>query len=250
MSFRRLLAQAIVSDPEVAERWYTALFDSSPHARPMDGLLEWHLGDSFGVQVWRDPERAGLSAMVLDESDLDALAARLTATGIQHDGPQPVTASRVLILSDPDGNHVVVTTIRSTSKDEFHPGSGRQNEPFVLVDALPRGCCTEVHSVRIDGSGPLDHVADEQGSIAVAAMLGQSDDIGEPDCSALRALGVGDSEFERADRRSDDLVLDFDYGKVSGAAVFDEAGEPRASLVPPRLVCCRGVLIEQHGPEA
>ena len=109
MTFRRLLAQSIVSDPEVAERWYTALFEGPPQARPMDGLLEWHLGDSFGVQVWRDPERAGHSAMVLDESDLDELAARLTAAGIEHDGPQTVTSSRLLTLSDPDGNQVVIT---------------------------------------------------------------------------------------------------------------------------------------------
>lgn len=111
MTFRRLLAQAIVSDPDLAERWYTALFEGPPQARPMDGLLEWHLGDSFGVQVWRDPERAGHTAMVLNESDLDALAARLTAAGIEHDGPQPVTSSRLLTLSDPDGNQVVITGV-------------------------------------------------------------------------------------------------------------------------------------------
>ncbi|HEX8509587.1 MAG TPA: VOC family protein [Propionibacteriaceae bacterium] len=109
MTFRRLLAQSIVSDSEVAERWYTALFEGSPQARPMDGLLEWHLSDSFGVQVWRDPERAGHSAMVLNESDLDALAARLTASGNEHDGPQRATSSRLLVLSDPDGNQVVIT---------------------------------------------------------------------------------------------------------------------------------------------
>jgi hypothetical protein len=109
MTFRRLLAQAIVSDSEVAERWYTALFEGPPQARPMDGLLEWHLGDSFGVQVWRDPERAGHTAVVLDESDLDALAARLVAAGIEHDGPRTVTSSRLLTLSDPDGNQVVIT---------------------------------------------------------------------------------------------------------------------------------------------
>jgi len=131
------------------------------------------------------------------------------------------------------------STVRSASENEFHPGSERQNEPFLHIDALPHGCCTEVHSVRIYGSGPLDHVADEQGSVSAAAMLGQSDDIGQPDCSAMRALGVGDSKFERADCRSDDLVLDFDYGKVSGVAVVDEAGEPLASMVPPRL-CATG----------
>lgn len=109
MTFHRVLAQAVVSDLQVAEQWYTALFDRPHHARPMDGLLEWHLGASCGVQVWRDPDRAGRSTMVLDDSDLDGLATRLTAAGIQHEGPQQVTVSRVLRPPDPDGNEVVTT---------------------------------------------------------------------------------------------------------------------------------------------
>lgn len=109
MTFRRVLAQAVVTDLPVAERWYTTLLGSAPHARPMDGLLEWHLGDSFGVQVWRDPDRAGRSSMVLEESDLDALATRLEAEGLHHEGPRPGGGARVLVLTDPDGNHVVVT---------------------------------------------------------------------------------------------------------------------------------------------
>ena len=92
MAFRRLLAQSVVTDLEVAERWYAALFDSTPQARPMDGLIEWHLGQSFGVQVWLDPTRAGRSSMVIDESDLDALA-------VQHDkiafGEEPGVTQKV-----------------------------------------------------------------------------------------------------------------------------------------------------------
>ena len=107
MAFLRLLAQAVVTDLDAAERWYTTLLESPPHARPMDGLLEWHLGDTFGVQVWRDPSRAGRSAMVVDESDLDALTARLAAAGLTEERPQPGGGARVLVLSDPDGNHVV-----------------------------------------------------------------------------------------------------------------------------------------------
>ena len=109
MTFHRVLAQAIVVDLGVAEQWYGELFGGAPHARPMDGLLEWHLGEGFGVQVLQDDARAGRSGMVLDESDLDALAARLTAAGIEHGGPRQVTSSRVLILSDPDGNQIVVS---------------------------------------------------------------------------------------------------------------------------------------------
>lgn len=109
MSIQRVLAQSVVSDLEAAERWYSVLFLGPPDARPMPGLLEWHLGDGFGVQVWAEPERAGRSVMVLDETDLDALAARLTGAGLEHPGPQRVTASRILPLEDPDGNRVVVT---------------------------------------------------------------------------------------------------------------------------------------------
>lgn len=109
MTFHHLLAQSVVVDLEVAERWYTALIDGPPDARPMEGLLEWHLTDTFGVQVWLDPARAGRSSLVLAESDLDAVAARLSGAGLSHEGPQPATSSRVLTLTDPDGNQAVIT---------------------------------------------------------------------------------------------------------------------------------------------
>lgn len=109
MTFQRLLAQAVVTDLEVAERWYATVFAGEPDARPMDGLLEWHLADTFGVQVWLDPSRAGRSALVIEDSDLDASAARLTAAGVDHEGPQPGGGARLLLLADPDGNHVAIS---------------------------------------------------------------------------------------------------------------------------------------------
>ena len=109
MAIQRVLAQSTVSDLETAERWYSTLFMRRPDARPMPGLLEWHLGDTFGVQVWSEPDRAGHSSMVLDESDLDALAARLTEAGLDHPGTQQASSSRIVLLEDPDGNRVVFT---------------------------------------------------------------------------------------------------------------------------------------------
>lgn len=107
MTIQNVLAQATVSDLAAAERWYSVLFDRQPDARPMEGLVEWHLGDTFGVQVWAEPERAGRSSIVLGESDLDRLGSRLTDAGVDHPGPQQVTASRILPLEDSDGNRVV-----------------------------------------------------------------------------------------------------------------------------------------------
>lgn len=106
---RRILAQCTVSDIARAEQWHSLLFDRAPDLRPMPGLIEWHPGDTFGLQVWSEPERAGQSTVVLDETDLDAAAARLTASGIAHDGPVPGGGGRILLLSDPDGNRVVIT---------------------------------------------------------------------------------------------------------------------------------------------
>jgi predicted enzyme related to lactoylglutathione lyase len=107
MSVTRLLAQMTVGDLDRAVDWYSRLFGRGPDERPMDGLVEWHLTDSFGIQVWSEPGRAGASTMILDESELDARLAQLDEAGIAYDGPQDVTASRIVQLSDPDGNRIV-----------------------------------------------------------------------------------------------------------------------------------------------
>lgn len=103
MTITRVLAQSTVTDLAAAEDWYTRVLGRKPDVRPMPGLLEWHLGDTFGVQVWSEPDRAGHSSMVLDESDIDAVAARLNDASIINDGPQEATTSRILALVDPDG---------------------------------------------------------------------------------------------------------------------------------------------------
>jgi predicted enzyme related to lactoylglutathione lyase len=112
VEFSRVLAQVAVRDAEAAERWYATLFDAPPDARPMDGLLVWHLTEDAGVQVWQDGERAGRSCAVLGVGgapELDALADRLTAAGEAHGGVEPGGGARLLRLTDPDGNLVVVT---------------------------------------------------------------------------------------------------------------------------------------------
>ncbi|RJQ85557.1 VOC family protein [Amycolatopsis panacis] len=106
---RRILAQSTVTDLGRAEDWYTRLFGRGPDARPMAGLLEWHLGETYGLQVWSEPGRAGASTVVLEETDLDAAAAHLRAAGLGHEAAQPGGGARILPLTDPDGNRVVLT---------------------------------------------------------------------------------------------------------------------------------------------
>lgn len=108
MTVTHALASLVVTDLARAEDWYAALFGRAPDARPMAGLLEWHL-DSGGVQVFTEPDRAGRSGVTLAVDDLEFLAAALTAAGVEHGGPTRATSSRLLQLSDPDGNRVVLT---------------------------------------------------------------------------------------------------------------------------------------------
>lgn len=98
-----------VSDLDAAERWYTALLGRGPDERPMDGLLEWRLGPGAGLQVWREPDAAGRSGCTIAVADLDAVAARLTAAGVAHEGVEQASSVRILRLADPDGNRVVLT---------------------------------------------------------------------------------------------------------------------------------------------
>ena len=107
MSATRLLAQMTVTEAAPAQAWYAKLFGRDADARPMDGLAEWHLTDTFGFQVWAEPERAGNSTMVIDEDDLDGRAAQLDRLGIVHEGPLDATTTRNLQLADPDGNRIV-----------------------------------------------------------------------------------------------------------------------------------------------
>lgn len=109
--FSGLLGNCTVSDLQRAESWYTKLFARKPDRRPMDGLLEWHLGPGFGIQVWCEPQRSGHSTVVLEVSDLPAQAQRLLQLGIEHQGLQPGGGAQILQLVDPDGNRVVLTSV-------------------------------------------------------------------------------------------------------------------------------------------
>ncbi len=43
---RAVLANVAVTDLDSAEQWYTRLFEREPDARPMSGLIEWHLSET------------------------------------------------------------------------------------------------------------------------------------------------------------------------------------------------------------
>lgn len=106
-----LLAQSTVTDLDTAHTWYAAVLGRDADAAPMVGLLEWHFSDDAGVQLWRDPSRAGTSTTVLEVVDLDAEVSRLDNLGIPHDEPMSTPSFRLLTLEDPDRNRLILTGV-------------------------------------------------------------------------------------------------------------------------------------------
>ena len=58
MTIKTVLGQVAVRDLGSALSWYARFFGRQADARPMDGLAEWHLTDSGGVQVFQEPDNA------------------------------------------------------------------------------------------------------------------------------------------------------------------------------------------------
>ena len=107
----RVFAHSTVTDLVRAEDWYGRLFGRAPDATPMPGLLEWYLTDAIGVQVWSEPDRGPL----LDGAKGDRprrCPARLVDVAIAIGGPAPGGGARILMLTDPDGNRVVLAGTR------------------------------------------------------------------------------------------------------------------------------------------
>ncbi|MEM1064787.1 MAG: glyoxalase/bleomycin resistance/dioxygenase family protein [Pseudomonadota bacterium] len=108
MPLSAIYANLCCSDLARAEAWYTTLMGRSPDARPMAGLIEWHHGPESGLQIYADAARAGHGTVTLILRGLEGERARLAAEGL--DPPEMLQGgtTRLLMLSDPDGNAVVL----------------------------------------------------------------------------------------------------------------------------------------------
>jgi predicted enzyme related to lactoylglutathione lyase len=97
-----------VSDFAAAERWYANFFDRAADRRPMDGLVEWQLGDYAVIQVFHSPDKAGRTVLNFVVDDLDREVADLTSRGITATEPMTVSKGRqrLATISDLDGNQL------------------------------------------------------------------------------------------------------------------------------------------------
>ena len=108
MPLNAIYANLACSDLARSRDWYGMLFDRDPDASPMEGLLEWHHERKAGFQLFEQPDRAGHGTATLIVSDLTEERERLARSGIDIAEIEQGDAVRILRLSDPDDNLVVL----------------------------------------------------------------------------------------------------------------------------------------------
>lgn len=109
MSVTKVLSVVPVADFETSIAWYERLLGRPADARPMPGLADWHLTDTAWVQVYRDPDHAGSTALNFAVDELSAHTTELAARGITL-GEVTTTDKNAKLASvtDPAGNTITV----------------------------------------------------------------------------------------------------------------------------------------------
>ncbi|MEZ5779527.1 MAG: VOC family protein [Paracoccaceae bacterium] len=108
MALEKIYAQLACSDLAESADWFARLFDREPDARPMDGLAEWHHGESAGFQLFRETGNAGKGTLTLIVRHLRDEHARLASSGLDPGKVEAADTTSLIRLRDPDGNLVVL----------------------------------------------------------------------------------------------------------------------------------------------
>lgn len=114
MTITKVLSVVPVADFETSAAWYERFFGRPADARPMPGLADWHLTDGAWVQVFRDADRAGQTALNFAVDNLAAQTILMAGRGIRM-GAVTTTNKNAKLASavDPDGN--IITLIENPS---------------------------------------------------------------------------------------------------------------------------------------
>jgi predicted enzyme related to lactoylglutathione lyase len=113
MTIKNALAGVAVMDLDSAIAWYSKLIGRAPDQQPMPTDAEYEFQNGGWMQIFADKERAGKSSVTLTVDDLDATLAELEDAGIAYAEPTRTDYVDTAIVTDPDGNQVVLAQARS-----------------------------------------------------------------------------------------------------------------------------------------
>ena len=108
MTIRSIYAHLDCSSLQTSTAWFEKFFARAPDANPMKGLVEWHQGESAGLQLFENSNDAGRGTLTLIVDALREEQARLEAAGLKPGAVEAADTTSVVRLRDPDGNLVVL----------------------------------------------------------------------------------------------------------------------------------------------
>jgi predicted enzyme related to lactoylglutathione lyase len=108
MNIQGLYAAVFVKDIASSSAFYSRLLGRQPDDKPMDTLVQWRGFGNAGIQLFRDPSKAGRGVMTLVVPDLEATKSLLDAQDIDLGQVQQGDFGKIAHLADPDGNVVTL----------------------------------------------------------------------------------------------------------------------------------------------
>ena len=106
MAIQNALASVAVKSLPDAVQWYESLFRRAPDSCPMPELAEWSFPQGGWLQVYQLPQRAGQCSVTLSVDDIDEQGEQLARMGVDIGQRSDSSAVRIIMVDDPDGNHI------------------------------------------------------------------------------------------------------------------------------------------------
>ncbi len=110
MAVENAMAGVAVGNLEAARSWYEQIVGRPADLMPTEDheLAEWHFEHGGALQLFVDKGRAGQTSATLVVPTLDSELESARAAGIRIGRTTDTPFVRTAILSDPDGNRVVL----------------------------------------------------------------------------------------------------------------------------------------------
>lgn len=108
MQIQGLYATLATANMDIAEAFYTQIFDREPDDRPMEGLILWRNVGGANFQIFLDKMHAGSGRLTIVVPKMDDARQSLQELGVNLTGQSQGDYGRIAEMRDPDGNHITL----------------------------------------------------------------------------------------------------------------------------------------------
>lgn len=112
MAITNAIASVAVKNLATASSWYEKVLGRPADSRPMAEVAEWKFERGGWLQVYELPERAGSGSFTLAVKNMENQVMRLRKLGIDTSQRKAEPKVEILMIADPDGNHIAFAETR------------------------------------------------------------------------------------------------------------------------------------------